>query len=417
MSRFQTNTAYPLIPNLNEYMIEQRVVSVHSEDRNVTKYPSSSDFELELPDDYVNVSTVKLGNYTFPANYNTFSLAQGNTAMSFTINQPYNPADNNFYDPLLNAIYEALYAHINQNFIITISEGFYNPTEMSNELTGKFNEIVTIYIYNFISTNYPELLQEFVAGGGYTQFKIVYNTVTQKLWFGNKSSGFILTNDSELYLLKQEIQNIQCLQKTLPDFSDWGLPVYLGFSRCPVKASPNLMPGIYPRFYYGDVITPGDNGYWLLPDANYQTTTVYYLEAPAKINLMGNAYFYMEISGFNCIDETSPNNFSTFTQTTNETNGIHNSAFAKIAVTTTPISQWFDSNTESIKIFNPPAERIRRIKIKLRYHNGATVDFGKFNYSFDLIFQVYRPQILRSFMTYNPTSSSISGGQGPVSTK
>jgi len=417
MSRFQTNTAYPLIPNLNEYMIEQRVVSVHFEDRNVTKYPSSSDFELELPDDYVNVSTVKLGNYTFPANYNTFSLAQGNTAMSFTINQPYNPADNNFYDPLLNAIYEALYAHINQNFIITISEGFYNPTEMSNELTGKFNEIVTIYIYNFISTNYPELLQEFVAGGGYTQFKIVYNTVTQKLWFGNKSSGFILTNDSELYLLKQEIQNIQCLQKTLPDFSDWGLPVYLGFSRCPVKASPNLMPGIYPRFYYGDVITPGDNGYWLLPDANYQTTTVYYLEAPAKINLMGNAYFYMEISGFNCIDETSPNNFSTFTQTTNETNGIHNSAFAKIAVTTTPISQWFDSNTESIKIFNPPAERIRRIKIKLRYHNGATVDFGKFNYSFDLIFQVYRPQILRSFMTYNPTSSSISGGQGPVSTK
>ena len=58
MSRFTTNTTYPLIPNANEYMIEQRVVSIHSEDRDITKYPSSSNFEIELPDDYVNVSTV-----------------------------------------------------------------------------------------------------------------------------------------------------------------------------------------------------------------------------------------------------------------------------------------------------------------------------------------------------------------------
>jgi hypothetical protein len=119
---------------------------------------------------------------------------------------------------------------------------------------------------------------------------------------------------------------------------------------------------------------------------------------------MGPAYFYMDIEGLNCIDETSPFNISEFTIKTNQTNGIVNSAFAKIAVPTTPISQWFDRDSLPYKYYYPPAERIRRLKIRFRYHNGQTVQFGVFNFSFVLEFMLQSPQLLRSSKTvkYSP---------------
>ena len=46
--------------------------------------------------------------------------------------------------------------------------------------------------------------------------------------------------------------------------------------------------------------------------------------------------------------------------------------------------------------FLPPAERIRRLKIKFRYHNGQLVDFANFPYSFNLEFTLVNPQIIRS---------------------
>ena len=102
-----------------------------------------------------------------------------------------------------------------------------------------------------------------------------------------------------------------------------------------------------------------------------------------------------EIEGLNCIDETSPFAVNKFTLTNNITNGVVNSAFAKIGLYSTPISQFFDQVTEPYKYFSPPAERIRKLKIKLRYHNGQSVDFGVFEYSFMLEFNLLRPQNLR----------------------
>jgi hypothetical protein len=104
----------------------------------------------------------------------------------------------------------------------------------------------------------------------------------------------------------------------------------------------------------------------------------------------------MELNGHNCIDETSPYNVSNFTLQTNETNGIVNSAFAKIPIPTTPISQWFDRDSMPYKFYNPPAERIRKLFIKLRYHNGQTVNFDVFNYSFVIEFTLQYPQITRN---------------------
>jgi hypothetical protein len=111
---------------------------------------------------------------------------------------------------------------------------------------------------------------------------------------------------------------------------------------------------------------------------------------------MGPAFIYMEVEGQNCIDETQPYNVSEFTIKTNGTNGIVNSSFAKMSVPTTPIAQWFDRDSLPYKFYYPPAERMRRFKFRIRYHNGELVNFGVFNYTFVIEFTLQLPQILRN---------------------
>jgi hypothetical protein len=199
-----------------------------------------------------------------------------------------------------------------------------------------------------------------------------------------------------------------------PDFSNWGLPANLGLTRCDIAATTaSALSGdvslynssFVPRFYYGDVF-PGDNGFWLLPNPSLTNSNVYWIESTYKINLMGPAYMYMELEGQNCIDETAPYNVSEFTLKTNETNGIVNSSFAKIAIPSTPMSQWFDNEHMPYKFYYPAAERIRKLKVRLRYHDGQLVNFGVFNYSFTIEFILQLPQVLRKSHTISYNSNT-----------
>jgi hypothetical protein len=412
------DTSHPLIPNSQEYMFYKKYVSIHSQDRDIIKYPSSGEFEIELPQDMLNVSTIRLVNWTFPANYSTFSVINSNVTMTFKINNPYNPNVNNDTDLLAQKIFEALFLTTNDHFGIIIEEGFYNPGQMVIELNRLLQYFTSKSVDPTLTSaqqqEYIEALDLLKVEGGYNRFIIVYNNVSQKIWFGNIADGFVLTNETQVG--KNILTgNLQCGPKaSLPDFDNWGLPANIGLTRCNTSSvSGSILTNVtdfanynglvVPRFYYGDVF-PGDSGYWLLPDPNLIGSEVHWVECFEKINLMGPAYFYMDIEGLNCIDETSPFNISEFTIKTNQTNGIVNSAFAKIAVPTTPISQWFDRDSLPYKYYYPPAERIRRLKIRFRYHNGQTVQFDVFNFSFVLEFMLQSPQLLRSSKTvkYSP---------------
>jgi len=411
MSSFNTSSTHPLIPNANQYYLDKKYVSIHSEDRDILKYPNSSEFEIELPQDYLNVYSVKLYSWSFPANYNVFSPVNFNIAMTFKFVKLYNPGEFGFADPLTEAIFAGLYSLIGKEYVVRIETGFYTPDQLATELTNKFNETVSNELIDFF-TNTPAYNYALALFTGYDRFVIVYNSVGQKLWFGNNADQFELTNNY-INQYNEEFIGTQCIRRQqLPSLADWGLPAYLGFTRCPVTAlsaseieenssailgynvESIYISGDVPRFYYGNVKS-GDNGFWLLP--TLPGATVYFLQAPSKINIMGPAYIYMDIDGLNCIDETSPYNISQFTLQTNETNGRVNSAFAKIPVITTPIAQWFDNEQIPYKHFNPPAERIRKLKLKLRYHNGQKVDFGLFEYSFMLEFTLLRPQNERKY--------------------
>jgi hypothetical protein len=425
---FNTNTNHPLIQNSQEYIYYKKYVSIHSEDRNMLKYPQSSEFEIELPEDLLNVVSLRLVSWTFPSNYNTFSVLNQNIAMSFKINKPYNPNDHGISDLLSLKIYEFLVLNEDYNFGFIIETGFYNPEQMVTELNNKFNTTVTLRMQIYFKeqsenpsltpaqrAEYLEALTLLNNNGGYNNFVIVYNSVSQKIWFGNVCDSFILTNETQI-LKNTNVSNFICLYKNAtPDFSDWGLPGNLGLTRCNTPSVSGLSGtdfaetalyngSIVPRFYYGDV-NLGDNGFWLVPNPALPGSVVNWIESDYKINLMGPSYFYMEIAGQNCIDETQPYNISEYTIRTNSTNGIVNSAFAKIAVPTTPISQWYDRDSLPYKFYYPPAERMRKLYIKLRYHNGLPVNFGVFNYSFDIEFTLQLPQILRNSNTQSYTSN------------
>jgi len=409
---FNVNTSHPLIASSQEYMLYKKYVSIHSEDRDIAKYPISSEFEIEMPEDITNISAIKLIQWTFPANYNTFSILNSNVFFAFTINNPYNPGANGVGDELAFRVFEALFYSKDTPYGFVIEEGFYNPTQIAIEMTNKMNASVTSKIQSYFAekatmdVSWQASLDAFNQQGGYTRFVVVYNNVSCKLWFGNRADEFVLI--SETGSLTNNVSEKVCMgeKKHLPDASNWGLAGFLGLSRCNM---PSVSGGKFtdfstydgkpvPRFYYGDVF-PGDDGYWLLPYTHLEGSNVYWVEPVYKLNLMGDAFIYMELAGLNCIDETKPYNVSNFTLTTNQTNGVVNAAFAKLPVPSTPLSQWFDRDSVPYKFFYPPAERIRRLKIKLRYHNGQQVNFGVFNYSFTLEFTTMLPMILRDSRT------------------
>jgi hypothetical protein len=377
MNSYSTNTTYPIINNANEYMLYKKTVSIHSEDRDIIKYPNSSYFELELPQDYFNVSTVALGNYNFPNSYNVFSYSQNNIYISFSIISSTSS---------VNIVNEALSFYSNNNYNVVITEGVYTETQMATELTNRFNDVVNTQILSYIQSNAPDQLSSYTP---YSDFNIVYNEVTQSLWFGNISSEFIITNENTIY--NNEINSICSSNPTT--FINWGLPSYLGFFRSNATCITSTTP---PQFYY----LP--NIYWLgTSSSNY-----YYLQCPKKLNIIGPSYFYMDINLLNNLDELVP-----FTTTnlknqlsTNQSNGINNSAFAKIP-TDAIQQQTIQLLNNSYKLFYPVAERIRKIRIKLRFHDGNLVPFDNFNYSFNLIFTMLVPQSLRNSIVIDPTQS------------
>ena len=280
MQNYNINNNHPLIPNSQQYMVLNKYISIHSEDRDLTKFPRSSEFEIELPEDLVNVASLRLINWTFPANYNTFSPANGNDKLFYKITNPYNPAAFGLTDEYNYRIYEALFMTQQEPYDFVIEEGFYNPVQMSIELTNKFNYNVSKRIRNYFSIKgWNDTLNEFNLKGGYTRFIIVYNNVSLKLWFGNRADEFTILN--EINIIENTLLDGLCLPDFthVPDNSNWGLSSYLGLPRCnskSVSSSPltNIssfeeINGItVPRFYYGDVL-PGDDGFWLLPYTDF----------------------------------------------------------------------------------------------------------------------------------------------------
>ena len=135
---FNTHNSHPLIPRDQTYVLDRKLVTIHSEDRDIKKYPNANSFEIRLPQVMENVASMRLVECTFPSAYYTFSNEYQNTIMSFSLT-PQNPDAPYFTE--LNSI-----APKYRKLKIQIQEGFYCPQELAMEIQEKLNEAVSVKI-------------------------------------------------------------------------------------------------------------------------------------------------------------------------------------------------------------------------------------------------------------------------------
>ena len=73
------NVNHPLIHRENTYVSIKKNVSIHSDDRDKSKWPNASEFEIELPQALKQVQYMKLTDITLPSNLcNISSTYQNN---------------------------------------------------------------------------------------------------------------------------------------------------------------------------------------------------------------------------------------------------------------------------------------------------------------------------------------------------
>ena len=327
----------------NNLILERKLISIHSEDRDINHYPFSNNFEIKLPDTYTNVHSMRLIDISLPINYYTFTNEYQNTKFNFSII----PGDSD----ISNVYYNVLNDLSNSKYSVEITNGFYEPVELERELLCKMNVSVTTKIKDTCS-NFFHCIQDVEYG----KFSVHYNKITQKLVFGNTQDNFVLNFDEKItYNLTNYNQ-----PSVWEQYTKWGLPSYLGFDKKIYSSKGDPDP------IYFDYL--GSNDPWLQKDIN--ASNLYYLSAPNIINITGEKTIYMEIDNYNSYDELIP--YYNF-------NIKNNSAFAKIPVSNLPHGNLFDSKNgflNNILIFDPPQEKIQKLKVKFRYHDGQLVDFG-----------------------------------------
>ena len=370
---------FPFIPNQNTYYVQDKLLYINSEDRNVIKYPNPSTFEILLPTDIINVATIQLKNWMIPTVFDTFSAKNNNLQLEFTVYGTSESSGNitNQAPNILSSVYD-----VNSKFIITISPGNYGAQELANEIQNRMNVAVSKYL-----------------NIDYTFFKIIWNEVTKKFLFVNTLHSFELNNDSLLYDAQNLIGDIfnPCSnEKLYHSFSYYGLPAYLGFKpileKSNVCTDKNELIMMYKSFSGMPELSFEQNAY--IDGGNDIYIDINYIIPKFSYTLLRTPEIFLDIQTFNCVDETKPYTNNRFTQTTNQGNGSMNSFLGKIPMIAT--SNSFSSSNgggeyQAKTNFNPPLEKVRKFIISLRQHDGALIDFGFNNWSIALNLESYIP--------------------------
>ena len=177
MSQFNVQQRRPLIPREQTYVLDRKLVSFHSYDRDVKKWPNSNHFAIELPEDLRNIQSMRLLNIQLPSNQYIFSNEYQNTKLKVQIAAG--------------------------SVEITIDEGSYSPTQLATEIQTKLNKTVA-------ST---------LVLAAYNNFRCEYNSVSNTFWFGNLVESFTLKFGEKLEY------KFDCTQQLVWDnYKRWGLP-------------------------------------------------------------------------------------------------------------------------------------------------------------------------------------------------
>ena len=130
MNGLQNRNAYtehPLIAREQTYVLERKLVTIHSEDRDVCSWPHSSMFEITLPQQLLNVQSIRLIESNFPSVNNVFTNSNQNTKLTF-----------NFFKEKVCYFISCLILYIYTVLTTVVLTGIFCFTPIINTLFMKF---------------------------------------------------------------------------------------------------------------------------------------------------------------------------------------------------------------------------------------------------------------------------------------
>jgi hypothetical protein len=369
------NNPHQLIPRQQTYTLNKKILTIHSEDRDMCKWPFSNSFAIECPEVYQNVQTMRLVDIALPHVQDVFNNEYQNTKLGFTLYPKNTTTD----------YYTALASNVNEVYIITIQDGTYTPKQLVNEIQNKLNSAINDYLSSQGSFSQ------------YSNFKVYFDEISNSLYFGNTEDEFTFK-----FSLAMPYTLLQCEQPNVFDrCTQWGLPWYLGFQKIDYTSAELLKSNGDKDiiFYYNE---PGTPDYlWL---AAGTSSPSYFLKAPLTLKITGDVAIYLEIEKFNYMDELVP--YVSWTSSSkNNYGGRVNSAFVKIPITTKAPTYMYDGINFFINnsgFYIPPIDKVSRLKFTFRYHDGRLVNFKDYPFTFSIELNQIRNDMDRNYSVKIP---------------
>lgn len=269
-----------------------------------------------------------------------------------------------------------------------------------------------------LDPNWESILKEkFLDSGGYQHFKMIVDEVSTRFNLANTVDDFEIITDKENYY-SLEVLNI--INNIRDDFNTyqanldtttfmprqandcanveyyiddlkWGLPVYLGLDGTEVTEEYKYDTGEFletkgfylPTYYYYNKTDSRYQPFKRPESGGFAHSSIFLLVPKFQLDVKGEPYFFMDLDRLNCIDEVAPYKENEFSEMNNMSTGNPNSAFAKLPLSIQDEVAYSGSQITS-KSYDPPLNRLSRLAIRLRFHNGRPVKFGIQPFSFVL---------------------------------
>jgi hypothetical protein len=310
-----------------------RMVTIHTDDRDVLKYPFENAFEVVLPAVIKHAISVELFDISLPTVYYNVSTHFQNTKMWVSV-------------PL----------YFIAPIEVEVPSGRYTPDQLCAELTLQLNGAMSAKLYAVGAFSSPSTQ--------YTKFSVTYSGVTRKVSFLNTEDEYVLHFDSRSEYAQDD--------PGVPRFESWKLLKHWGLG---------YILGFYKLAY---AVTRANGGSTLA------------VTSPAMADVEVPTTIYMDLDPFNWIDEVSPFSIATTDSYNGDFNGRVNNSFAKLVLSTTTTATTTGSNANGYgyvpvkkfkRVLPQTVEKVGRLKIKFRYHTGMLVDFQQQGFDFSLKFE------------------------------
>lgn len=174
------NHHHPLIKTSHNFVLDRKVLFIDSNDRDIERWPSASEFEINCPQNYNNVESLRLSSIMLPEFFYNISEQLQTNKMTIELGQT--------------------------SHVITLGNGYYNYNQLQEALQTKLREVD--------SNN---------------NFTVTYNAINHKFTISHLSSAFSFRFDKINSYNKCDKDNYKT--DVYAQHSKWGLGYILGFNK------------------------------------------------------------------------------------------------------------------------------------------------------------------------------------------